>query len=60
MCSRMARTMAAWREPGCSCALGTTLASGWHTKLPPDATFEVTVPNGQVRATSPPRAEPGW
>ena len=33
---------------------------GWHAKLLPDATFEVTDPNGHVRATSPPRAEPGW
>ena len=32
----------------------------WQAKLLPDATFEVTDPNGMVRATSPPRAEPGW
>lgn len=30
--------------------------AGWHAKLRPDATFEVTDPRGQVRATSPPRA----
>ncbi|MEA2973101.1 MAG: hypothetical protein QOG82_1559 [Actinomycetota bacterium] len=34
--------------------------SHWQAKLLPDATFEVTDPNGMVRATSPPRAEPGW
>ena len=33
---------------------------GWHAKLLPDATFEVTDPEGLVRATSPPRAEPAW
>jgi hypothetical protein len=33
---------------------------GWHAKLLPDATFEVTDTQGQVRNTSPPRAEPGW
>ncbi len=33
---------------------------GWHAKLLPDATFEVTDPGGLVRATSPPRADPGW
>ena len=32
----------------------------WQAKLLPDATFEVTDPTGMVRATSPPRAEPGW
>jgi hypothetical protein len=32
----------------------------WQAKLLPDATFEVTDPNGMVRATSPPRSEPGW
>ena len=32
----------------------------WQAKLLPDATLEVTDPNGMVRATSPPRAEPGW
>ena len=32
----------------------------WQAKLLPDATFEVTDPNGMVRATSPPRADPGW
>jgi hypothetical protein len=30
---------------------------GWHAKLRPDGTFEVTAPNGEVRSTSPPRAE---
>jgi hypothetical protein len=30
---------------------------GWHAKLLPDATFEVTNPEGVVRNTSPPRAE---
>jgi hypothetical protein len=33
---------------------------GWHAKLRPDGTFEVTDPNGQVRCTSPPRAEMPW
>ena len=33
---------------------------GWHAKLRPDGTFEVTDPNGQVRCTSPPRAECPW
>jgi len=33
---------------------------GWHAKLRPDGTFEVTEPTGRVRATSPPRAEPAW
>ncbi len=33
---------------------------GWHAKLLPDATFEVTGPDGQVRSTSPPRAECPW
>ena len=32
----------------------------WGAKLLPDATFEVTDPDGIVRATSPPRSEPGW
>jgi hypothetical protein len=32
----------------------------WQAKLLPDATFEVTDPDGQVRNTSPPRADPGW
>jgi hypothetical protein len=31
---------------------------GWHAKLRPDATLEVTDPTGQVRTTSPPRAGP--
>jgi hypothetical protein len=31
---------------------------GWHTKLRPDGTLQVTDPNGQVRSTSPPRATP--
>ena len=30
---------------------------GWHAKLRPDGTFEVTDPEGVVRSTSPPRAE---
>ena len=30
---------------------------GWHAKLRPDGTFEVTGPDGVVRRTSPPRAE---
>lgn len=30
---------------------------GWSAKLRPDATFEVTDPEGIVRSTSPPRAE---
>lgn len=33
---------------------------GWYAKLRPDATFEVTDPDGQVRCTSPPRAETPW
>jgi len=33
---------------------------GWHAKLLPDATFEVTDPDGIVRSTSPPRAETPW
>jgi hypothetical protein len=33
---------------------------GWHAKLRPDGGFEVTDPEGCVRATSPPRASPGW
>ncbi len=33
---------------------------GWHAKLLPDGTFEVTDPNGLVRTTSPPRLEPAW
>ena len=33
---------------------------GWQAKLLPDATFEVTQPDGIVRCTSPPRADPGW
>ncbi|HVM13277.1 MAG TPA: DUF222 domain-containing protein [Egibacteraceae bacterium] len=33
---------------------------GWHAKLRPDGTFKVTDPNGQVRCTSPPRAEMPW
>jgi hypothetical protein len=33
---------------------------GWEAKLLPDATFEVTDPDGIVRCTSPPRASPGW
>ena len=33
---------------------------GWQAKLLPDATFEVTQPDGQVRCTSPPRADPAW
>ena len=32
----------------------------WQAKLLPDATFEVTDPDGMVRCTSPPRADPGW
>ncbi len=32
----------------------------WQAKLLPDATFEVTRPDGLVRCTSPPRAEPPW
>jgi hypothetical protein len=30
---------------------------GWHAKLRPDATFEVTDANGIVRETSPPRSQ---
>ena len=33
---------------------------GWQAKLLPDATFEVTQPDGIVRCTSPPRADPAW
>ena len=33
---------------------------GWHAKLRPDATFEVTDAHGLVRCTSPPRAESPW
>ncbi len=33
---------------------------GWHAKLLPDATLEVTGPEGLVRSTSPPRAEIPW
>ena len=33
---------------------------GWQAKLLPDATFEVTQPDGIVRCTSPPRSDPGW
>ena len=33
---------------------------GWHAKLLPDGTFEVTAYNGEVRCTSPPRAEVPW
>ena len=33
---------------------------GWHAKLRPDGTFEVTDPDGIVRETSPPRAESLW
>jgi hypothetical protein len=33
---------------------------GWQAKLRPDATFEVTDPDGVVRATSPPRAQIPW
>lgn len=33
---------------------------GWHAKLLPDATFEVTDPEGIVRATSPPRLYRLW
>ena len=32
----------------------------WRAKLLPDSTFEVTGPDGLLRCTSPPRAEPGW
>lgn len=32
---------------------------GWHAKLRPDATFEVTDPYGRHRTTAPPRAGPG-
>ncbi len=31
---------------------------GWHAKLRPDATLEVTDPNGRHWATAPPRAGP--
>ena len=30
---------------------------GWHAKLRPDGTFEVTDPEGRVRGTAPPHAE---
>lgn len=30
--------------------------AGWHAKLRPDATLEITDPQGQVHTTSPPRA----
>jgi len=33
---------------------------GWHAKLRPDATFEVTDSDGLVRCTSPPRGMPGF
>jgi hypothetical protein len=33
---------------------------GWHAKLLPDGLLEVTAPNGDVRCTSPPRAEVPW
>ena len=33
---------------------------GWHAKLLPDGSLEVTAPNGEVRGTSPPRAEVPW
>jgi hypothetical protein len=33
---------------------------GWQAKLLPDATFEVTAPDGIVRCTSPPRMDPAW
>jgi hypothetical protein len=33
---------------------------GWQAKLLPDATFEVTAPDGVVRCTSPPRRDPPW
>jgi hypothetical protein len=33
---------------------------GWQAKLLPDATFEVTGPDGMVRCTSPPRSDPPW
>jgi hypothetical protein len=33
---------------------------GWHAKLRPDGTFEVTDPYGTVRETLPPRAETFW
>ncbi len=32
----------------------------WQAKLLPDATFEVTQPDGIVRCTSPPRSDPAW
>jgi hypothetical protein len=31
---------------------------GWHAKLQPDGTLEITDPTGQLRTTSPPRAGP--
>ncbi|MBA2752270.1 MAG: hypothetical protein H0U41_08560 [Actinobacteria bacterium] len=31
---------------------------GWHAKLRPDATLEVTDPDGRHWSTSPPRAGP--
>jgi len=33
---------------------------GWHAKLLPDGLLEVTAPDGEVRCTSPPRAEVPW
>jgi hypothetical protein len=33
---------------------------GWQAKLLPDASFEVTAPDGIVRCTSPPRRDPPW
>jgi Domain of unknown function (DUF222) len=33
---------------------------GWQAKLLPDATFEVTAPDGIVRCTSPPSRDPPW
>jgi hypothetical protein len=32
----------------------------WQAKLLADSTFEVTSPDGMVRCTSPPRANPAW
>jgi hypothetical protein len=31
---------------------------GWHAKLLPDATLEITDPQSRVRATSPPSGRP--
>ena len=31
---------------------------GWHAKLRPDATLEVTDPYGRIRTTAPPSAGP--